>query len=462
MSLRLRLLVATALAMLVGLVVVDGLTYVLVSQSQVQQVDASLKRARPPLEVIALSRRITDRASIPLIAPGLFVAIIDSDGNPEYVNGAREPGAVDDDTVDIEATDLSIGSRTVAGLDDDMRLQVSALSNGSSLVIGESLHEVNETRRRLATVLIAGSALAISIASALAWGLLRAGLRPLRRMERSASAITDLDLDATRVPGADERTEVGRLATTLNEMLDRLETARSEREDSVIRLTESESRMRRFVADASHELRTPIAATAAYAELFEHGARDRPDDLERAMTGIRGETRRMGALVDDLLLLARLDEQRPVVSEEVDLTEIVLDSIDAARTVDPGRPLRPHIRGVYSVRGDQMQLRQVVDNLLANVRAHTPSDTACDVSLSADDRDVVLTVADTGPGVEERHLQNLFDRFYRVDDARTRTSGGSGLGLSIVRALIESHHGTITATANRPTGLLVTVRFPIA
>lgn len=461
MSLRLRLLIATALAMLVGLVVVDVVTYVMVSQSQIQQVDASLRRARQPLETIATSSRINDRKSIPQIAPGLFVAIIDSNGNPEYVAAARDPGG-DDDTIDIAATDLRVGSRSVPGSDDEMRLSVRPLPNGSTLVIGETLHEVNETRRRLLTVLIGGSVFAITVASALAWWLLRAGLQPLRRVESSAAAITDLDLEGSRVPGAGERTEVGRLATTLNDMLDRLKNARAEREESLIRLTESESRMRRFVADASHELRTPIAATAAYAELFEHGARDHPDDLERAMTGIRGETQRMGALVDDLLLLARLDEKRPIVTEEVDLTEVVLGAIDAARTVDPGRPLRPHIHGVHKVRGDQMQLRQVVDNLLANVRSHTPSDTACDVSLTADDRHVELTVADTGPGVEDRHLPNLFDRFYRVDDARTRESGGSGLGLSIVHALIESQHGTITASANEPTGLVVTVRLPVA
>lgn len=447
--------------MLVGLVVADVVTYVLVSHSQIQQVDAALKRARQPLETIATSSRTTDRESIPQIAPGLFVAIVGPDGTPTYVGAARDPGG-DDDSVDIDVTDLRAGSRTVTGSDDEMRLSVSELSNGSTLVIGESLHEVNETRRRLLTVLIVGNVFAITVASALAWGLLRTGLRPLRRVESSAAAITDLDLDGSRVPGAGERTEVGRLAATLNDMLDRLQAARAEREQSMVRLTESEARMRRFVADASHELRTPIAATAAYAELFEHGARDRPDDLERAMTGIRGETQRMGALVDDLLMLARLDEKRPIVTEVVDLTELVLASIDAARTVEPGRTLRPHIHRVHTVRGDPLRLRQVVDNLLANVRAHTPSDTVCDVSLDADEHDVVLTVADTGPGVEDRHLPNLFDRFYRVDDARTRTSGGSGLGLSIVRALIEAHHGTITASSNEPTGLIVTVRLPIA
>lgn len=462
MSLRLRLLIATAVAMLCGVVVLDVVTYALVSRAQLQQVDATLQRAHLPVEQLASSGRPADLAAIPSIAPGLFVAVVNAHGSVDFTAAGSEPGG-EQDTVDLAAVDLRRRNQTVDATDGDaMRLRIDTLPGGARLVIGESLHEAHETRSRLVGVLLGGSALAIAIASGLAWWLLRAGLAPLRRVEASAATITDTALADRRVPGADDRTEVGRLAATLNEMLDRLQEASDERESSLRSLRESETRMRRFVADASHELRTPVAATAAYAELFEHGARDRPADLERAMTGIRRETGRMGELVDDLLLLARLDEHRPLATEEVDLTELVLTSIDAARALDPDRTWRPHINDVVTVVGDPLRLRQVIDNLLANVRAHTPSGTVCDVSLSADDRHVVLTVADTGPGVDDQHLSSLFDRFYRVDDARTRASGGSGLGLSIVQALIESHHGTITASANEPTGLTVTVRLPVA
>ena len=171
--------------------------------------------------------------------------------------------------------------------------------------------------------------------------------------------------------------------------------------------------MRRFVADASHELRTPIAATAAYAELFEQGAKDHPDDLERAMKGIRHETGRMGELVDDLLLLARLDEHPTLTAQRVDFTEVVLTAVDAARTVEPDRPIRVRINDVVEVEGDPMRLRQVVDNLLANVRSHTPAASQCDVELAVQDGHALLTITDSGPGVNEQDLPRLFDRFYR-------------------------------------------------
>lgn len=244
-------------------------------------------------------------------------------------------------------------------------------------------------------------------------------------------------------------------------MLDRLGAARTERTETMAALQASEARMRRFVADASHELRTPIAATAAYAELFESGARDRPDDLARSMKGIRTETARMADLVEDLLLLARLDEQRPLAAVPVDLTDIVLSAIDAASAVAPERRIRPRIDGIVVVQGDPVRLRQVVDNLLANVRAHTPADAACEIVLTTAGDRAQLTVADSGPGVSPEALARLADRFYRVDDARTRASGGSDLGLSIARAIVEAHGGTLRFAANEPTGLAVTVELPL-
>ena len=461
MSLRVRLLIATGVAVLCGLIVVDVITFAVVTRSLVQQVDDTLQRAHAPIEQVAAITRHRRQAGDPGDRAGLFVSIVEPDGTESFTAPAIEPGR-EQDVVDITELELSDRNQTASAIDGDaIRLRIDPLDDGTTLIVGQSLHQVDETRRQLVAVLLLGSLAAIAAAIAAAWWLVGAGLRPLRRVEASAAAISDSDLGGLRVPGADQPTEVGNLAAALNAMLDRLQVAAEEREQTLTELRASESRMRRFVADASHELRTPIAATAAYAELFEQGARDHPEDLDRAMSGIRRETARMAGLVDDLLLLARLDERRPLAEEPVDLTEVVFAAIDAARTVDPDRPIRVRIGEVVAVRGDAGRLRQVVDNLLANVRAHTPHGTGCEVELATDADDAVLTVTDAGPGVTPDDLDHLFDRFYRVDDARARTTGGSGLGLAIVNAIVRAHHGTIIARNIEPHGLALTVRIPI-
>ena len=461
MSLRRRILIGTALAMLAGLVLADVITFALVSRSQLNQVDSALQRAHTPTEQLAEGDP-SGWSVIPQVAPGLFVAIVDGSGTVVFVSEAREPG---DDAVSIDVADVDLGTRTqtVPASDGDrMRLRVDKLRGGSTIIVGESLHEVDETTSRLVFVLAAATAIAIAAALALAWWTVNVGLRPLRVVEASAAAITDEGLGDARVPGSEHQTEVGRLARALNAMLDRLESARAEREATVAELRASEARMRQFVADASHELRTPMAATAAYTELFESGARDRPADLDRAMAGIRSETARMAGLVDDLLLLARLDEQRPLASATTDLTEIVLAAVDTARTLDPDRSVKTTVTGVVTVEGDATRLRQVVDNLLANVRAHAPADATCSISLSIENDWAVLGVADTGPGLAEAQLARLGDRFYRVDDARARATGGNGLGISITSAIVAAHDGTLEFTPNDPHGLVATVRLPHA
>jgi len=457
MSLRTRLLLATAITMLCALAVVDVATYIVVSDAQLRQVDTTLDNAH---EAIAASDDGSARQAIPEIAPGLFVSIVDPDGTTSFGADGQGPGQ-DAGELDVSSVDLGERRQTATSTTgESIRVRVERLEDGSRLIVGQSLHEVEETRSTLITVLIVASIAAIAVATALGWLLVGAGLAPLRRVEASAAQISDSALDRERVPGAGSSTEVGRLAAALNAMLDRLQESSDEREATVEELRRSEARMRQFVADASHELRTPIAAIAAYAELFEQGARERPEDLARAMTGIRNETGRMGELVDDLLLLARLDERRPLGADDVDLTEIVLQSIDAARAVEPDRVIRPHITSVVTTVGDALRLRQVVDNLLGNVRIHTQTEAPCDVTLVGDDRGVHLTVADAGPGVPDDTLEHLFDRFYRIDDARTRATGGSGLGLSIVAAIVAAHGGSISARANSPTGLVVSVRLP--
>jgi two-component system OmpR family sensor kinase len=459
-SLRLRILLATVVALMAGLLVVDVVTYTTFARSQLGQVDDALQRAHTPTEQLA-SGDPGLWSSIPEVAPGLFVAIVDPAGSALFTAGAREPGHREA-TVEIAAIDLGTRRQTVPASDGhDMRLRVDPLPDGSTLVVGQQLHEIDETRQGLLAVLITASAAAVAIVVALSWWLIGLGLRPLRRVETSAAAITDQALGDARVPGADHNTEVGRLAAALNAMLDRLDAARADRERTLVDLTASEARMRQFVADASHELRTPMAATAAYAELFEKGARDRPDDLERSMTGIRRETARMAELVDDLLLLARLDEKRPLAIDTVDLTELVLTAVDAARTLEPERRWTTQIAGVVLVEGDAARLRQVIDNILTNVRAHAPLDAECTIDLSTAGADAVLVVADDGPGVSDDRLAHLTDRFYRIDEARTRATGGSGLGLSIATAIVEAHRGTLTAGRNEPHGLRIRVTIPV-
>ncbi len=474
-SLRSRLLLATAMVSLAALALVDAVTYLAVSRSQVEQIDESLERAHEPIEDLAADGSPDALAAIPVIAPGTFVAVVDTAGTVAFVApivlAGRAPISVDTRLLQDSVAELGAGTGrgpgtstiTVDASDGArIRLRLDPFDEDQTLVTGHSLHEIDETRSRLLLVLLVATAAAVGIVALLGWWLVGLGLRPLSRVESEARDISDGDLPHRRVSGVGGTTEVGRLAGALNAMLDRLESARRDREETLAAVQASEARMRQFVADASHELRTPVAATAAYAELFEHGAKDRPADLERAMTGIRTETGRIGALVDDLLALARLDEKPSLPQVPVDLTEVVLESIRSARTVAPERNIRPDILDVVWVIGDRTQLRQVIDNLLVNARTHTPAESVCEVVLRSDGSRAVLKVCDDGAGVPASGLGRIFDRFHRADPARSRSSGaGSGLGLAIAKAIVESHGGSIGASLRDPHGLCVSIELPV-
>jgi len=245
-------------------------------------------------------------------------------------------------------------------------------------------------------------------------------------------------------------------------MLERIQAAFSARLASEARLKESEQHLRQFVADASHELRTPIAAVSAYAELFERGAARSADDLPRVMSGIRTETARMDRLVSDLLTLARLDEGVPMEKAPVELVALASDAVRTATAVGPEWPVRFWASHPVEVIGDRDRLRQVVDNLLANVRAHTPEGTTTTVRVNQVGDEAEIEVRDTGPGMPTEEARRVFERFYRADPARARTSGGSGLGLSIVSAIVAAHGGTVSATSSPGHGMAVTVRIPMS
>jgi two-component system, OmpR family, sensor kinase len=338
-------------------------------------------------------------------------------------------------------------------------VRASELSNGDQLILAVSLSDTTQTLHRLLLIELAVTAAALLLAGLIGWWLVRLGLRPLRDIEQTAGKIAAGDL-SHRVPGENRSTEVGRLAGALNVMLGRIQDAFAARDATEMALRQSEGRLRRFVADASHELRTPVAAVSAYAELFERGAESRPEDLARVMSGIRGETARMGHLVEDLLLLARLDESRPIERSEVDLTAVAADAVEAAQAVGPEWQLHLQADAPVTVLGDRSRLRQVFDNLLANVRAHTPPGTTATITISRVGDDAVCEVTDNGPGITEADAGRLFERFFRADPSRSRSSGGAGLGLSIVAAIVASHGGRVEAAPAPGGGATFTVRLP--
>ena len=324
---------------------------------------------------------------------------------------------------------------------------------GARLVVSMPLEPVDRTLDRLRTVELIAGAVVVVISGALALILVRLGMRPLARIEATAAAIAAGDL-SRRVEQDDPRTEVGRLGRALNAMLAQIESAFAERRAS-------EQRLRRFVGDASHELRTPLTSLRGYAELFRHGAAQKPDDLALAMSRIEAEAARMGVIVDDLLQLAQLDQGLPLSREPVDLGALVSDMVADLRTLHPQWPADLAIEGDVVVRGDDPRLRQAVSNLLTNARAHTPAGTAIHVRVVRRGDEVVVEVADEGPGIDAEHLQRLFERFFRADPSRSRRSGGSGLGLSIVASIAEGHGGHAEVESEPGRGATFRIVLPV-
>jgi two-component system OmpR family sensor kinase len=320
-----------------------------------------------------------------------------------------------------------------------------------SAVVAIPLTDVTQTLGRLLLVEILFSALALGGLALIAWWVVRRGLRPLEEMARTAGEIASGHL-TSRVAPADVRTEVGRLGIALNAMLGEIEAALADR-------TASEERLRRFLADASHELRTPLTSIRGYAEIFDLGASQRPADLEVSMRHIRDEAQRMGVLVDDLLLLARLDQERPLRVEQVDLVRLMTSSISALRATAPGHPVILDAPPTAEVNCDPDRIRQVIDNLLANAVQFSPPGAPIVVRLTISD-DVVVEVADSGPGVASENVDRIFEPFHRADPSRARATGGAGLGLAIVAAITHAHGGTVGVGHNEGGGACFWIRLP--
>jgi two-component system OmpR family sensor kinase len=461
-SLRGRLLIALLALVAAGLALSDLATYKTLQRFLVRRVDQQLvgvgRGAR-----IAINRLNTRPPADANAPPGfgraeLYAELRDASGR--VVHTYRSPTA-ETSTPAIprqlprdrgRGVDLTVGSEQPGG--PRWRLRVLAVpSTQQTLVLALPMRDVHSTLHDLVLIELAVSAGVLIAAGGLGLWLVRLGLRPLDGIETTAEAIAAGDL-ARRVPEASTRTEVGRLAVAINAMLSQIEGAFAERQAS-------EDRLRRFVADASHELRTPLTSIRGYAELFRRGANHRPDDLAKAMNRIEAEAVRMGVLVDDLLLLARLDRGLPLLRTPVDLTRVAMEAAEAAQVVDHTRPLAIQTNGPVTVLGDPARLRQVADNLLANVRTHTPEGTHATVRVSAHDGTAVLEVSDEGPGVSPDQATRIFERFYRADTGRSREHGGSGLGLAIVDSIVSSLGGKTNVTSEPGHGATFRVELPV-
>jgi two-component system OmpR family sensor kinase len=347
---------------------------------------------------------------------------------------------------------LTVGSAGSGG--PRWRLRISALpANRGTLILALPMRDVSATLHDLLRIEMAVSGAVLLAAAGLGLWLVRIGLRPLDDIETTAEAIAAGDL-ARRVPEAPAGTEVGRLSRSLNAMLTQIEQAFDERQAS-------EDRLRRFVADASHELRTPLTSIRGYSELFRRGANHRPEDLATVMRRIEEEAARMGILVDDLLLLARLDQGRPLARTPLDLTRVAGEAIESSEVIDDGHPLMLQADGPVTVVGDPLRVRQVLDNLLANVRTHTPPGTTATVRVAARNGTAVLEVSDTGPGLEREQAARVFERFYRADLSRTRERGGSGLGLAIVDSIARGLGGRAAVHSAPGEGATFRVELPL-
>jgi two-component system OmpR family sensor kinase len=463
-SLRARLIAVLLVVAAVGLLALAGITYTEQRSFLYDRVDDQANSAIPVMGH-ALSGEAGEgeparRGGPPPgevnLPPGTYGELRDASGNvtegPEVIGYGETPLSPPD-----LPDRLPVGRAITVPAQDGGDLNYRALAapardGAGTIVVAVPLSDTDAILNRLLVVeaLVIGGVLLL-LGAAGAW-LVRLGLRPLDRMGTTAGIIAGGDL-SRRVSPATPRTEVGRLGLALNAMLDRLEDAFDKRQ-------ESEDRLRRFLSDASHELRTPLAAIRGYAELHRMGAASDPADVEKAMRRIEDEAARMGVLVEDLLALARLDEQREPVRRPVDVAAIARDAVDDARATAPDRTFELRAEPGAQVLADPHQLRQVLANLLRNAIVHTPAGTPVEVAVARAGNDVRVDVRDHGPGLPTADADALFDRFWRAEGGRERGKAGAGLGLAIVAGIVAAHQGRVQAADEPGGGARFTVLLP--
>ncbi len=466
LSLRGRLLIGVMSLVVVGLLISDVATYATLQSSLLSRIDEQLTarstvdtavaviasgcRGRGPNNASAfpagtITELVGDDSAIVLTCT-VQLGISSSAASPVLPKPLPNSG-VDNPTPPI----------TVEGAGGVEQYRMTAWSEnsfgGQFVVFAIPLSDMQSTLSLLLQREAIISLFVVVATALLALLIIRIGLRPLERMGGVARDIAAGDL-TRRVEPATPKTEIGRLGLALNGMLIQIEAAFEQRKASELRL-------RRFIADASHELRTPLTSIRGYSEMLRLGAGDSPSDSELARRRIEEESVRMSTLVDDMLLIARLDQGRPLEQKPVDLRAIATDAVADARAVAPQREITLNAPGSVVVTGDDTRLRQVLGNLVRNAIVHTPPRTAIEIGVSTDDGVGRISVADHGPGLETEEMSRIFEPFYRADPSRSRDSGGAGLGLSIVSAVVSAHGGQVTVKETSGGGVTFEVELPL-
>ncbi|SKC39118.1 sensor histidine kinase [Krasilnikoviella flava] len=469
LPLRTRLVTITVLVLAAGLILAAVVTRTVVSGYLVEQTDDQLRQSAKSVAELA----VTQPEAAPRFPSEYYVVTHDADGNVDGKPYAWSHNVEKYGTPDLPSESLSeVAARkavpfTVASSGGSDPAQWRAVgfvspSTQQSAYVALPLAGVQQTVAYLTRSLLFSALAIVIVGGAISFLLVHRSLRPLRRIEATAAKIADGDL-SQRVPERPTSTEVGSLSASLNTMLAQIERAFSAQE-------ESERRMRRFVSDASHELRTPLATVKGYGELYRMGALDTPDKVDDTMGRIEDSARRMSTLVNDLLVLARLDEGRPMRHERVDVAAMARDAAQDLHALDPTRevavtglaPGAPAPAAV-PVTGDLDRLRQVLTNLVGNVARHTPTGSPAEVAVGqSPDGSAVVEVRDHGAGITPEQAERVFERFYRADSSRNRESGGSGLGMAIVAAIVGAHQGHVSVSETPGGGMTVRVLLPAA
>ena len=510
-SLRTKLITALLALVAIALAVMGFVSIAVFGGYLQSQVDAQLRNLAGQVENDPLAF-ITGSRHMVFLLNNSVVEVVASDGQPvPGIGNWQDPGGYSGPAISANHSGTSGNSNqpvTVPARSGtyDWRIITQPVQystdggltwQSGTMVVGLNLGNLHQTMAYLTRLYVLVSVAVLFVLLIVGIAVVRANLRPLVEIEETAEEIADGHLNR-RVPERDPRTEIGRLGRSLNIMLSQIEAAFHSREESEAAAHQSEERMRRFIADASHELRTPLTAIRGFAEYYRQrgglvphwdksasdsadaaarggpdmGAGLTPDDLDRIMHRVETEAARMGLLVEDLLLLARLDQQRPLARQPIDLLSLAANAVHDARLLAPVRTIDLSVQpgAAFLVIGDEARLRQVIGNLMSNALTHTPDGSPIEVSIGSGTLDprvpdsaraVTLDVTDHGPGMIPEQAQRVFERFYRADQARTRATGGSGLGLAIVSALVTAHGGVASVRTGPGRGSTFRIALPL-